>query len=345
MQSATATDVQVQPEKIGFLLLPRFSMLSLFSALEPLRVANRFGGELFSWHFFSVDGQAVTSSSGIPVAAESSIEQVDSFTTMFVCSSFEPEENLSKALLNWLRKLDRQGTVLGGIETGCYALAHAGLLAEHRVSLHWEARPAFEESFPKLLTSEQLYQCDAARLTCAGGISAMDMMLNFIQQRHGDELTGQVCEAFLHDGMRQSSQLQRMQTVERLGIRHADVAEVIELMEQNLEEPLTASELAQFSGMQLRQLERLFKKHCHDTPTRFYLRLRLERARQLLKHTQMTVVDVAVACGFRSPEYFSRRYRAVFGLAPREDRKLAPELSRMALNQNAVDDPAITVPL
>ena len=322
------------PEKIGFLLQPRFSMLSLFSALEPLRVANRFGGELFSWHFFSQNGESVTSSSGIPVAVENSIEQVNEFPTMFVCASFEPEAGLDKALLNWLRRLDRQGTVLGGIETGCYALAHAGLLDEHRVALHWEARPAFEESFPRLKTSEQLYQADDKRLTCAGGISAMDMMLHLIQNRHGDALTGQVCDAFMHDGMRQPGQLQRMQTVERFGVRHADVAEVIELMEQNLEEPLTASELASFSGVQLRQLERLFRKHCHDTPTRFYLRLRLERARQLLKQTQMTVVDVAVACGFRSPEYFSRRYRAVFGLAPREDRKMAPELSRMALGQD-----------
>ena len=105
-------------------------------------------------------------------------------------------------------------------------------------------------------------------------------------------------------------------------------------MESNIEEPLGASELAQYSGVALRKLERLFKEHCQDTPTGFYLRLRLQRARQLLKQTKMPVVAVAVACGFRSPEYFSRRYHQVFGMSPREDRKLAPELSRMALNKS-----------
>lgn len=316
-------------EKIGFLLLPKFSMLSLFCALEPLRVANRFGGELFSWHFVSIDGEAVISSSGIPVAVEASIDQVDYFATLFVCASYEPELCLDKKLLSWLKRLDRQGAVLGGLETGSYALAHAGLLDGHRVAMHWEAQPAFQESFPRLATTAQLYQADEKRLSCAGGISAMDMMLHLIRERYGNDLTAQVCETFMHDGVRQSHQLQRMQTVERFDVRHEAVGQIIELMEQNLEEPLSASELAELSGIGLRKLERLFKKHCHDTPTRFYLRLRLERARQLLKHTRMTVVDVAVACGFHSPEYFSRRYRSVFGCSPREDRKMDAEISRM----------------
>ena len=221
--------------------------------------------------------------------------------------------------------------MLGGIETGCYALAHAGLLDEHRVALHWEARPAFEESFPRLKTSEQLYQADDKRLTCAGGISAMDMMLHLIQNRHGDALTGQVCDAFMHDGMRQPGQLQRMQTVERFGVRHADVAEVIELMEQNLEEPLTASELASFSGVQLRQLERLFRKHCHDTPTRFLSAFTAGAGQAV---TEANPDDGSGCSGcLRFPVagiFLPPLPGGVFGMAPREDRKMAPELSRMA---------------
>ncbi|MFT5708238.1 MAG: transcriptional regulator GlxA family with amidase domain [Oceanospirillaceae bacterium] len=322
-----------QPERIGFLLQPRFSMVSLFSALEPLRVVNRFAGALFSWHFLSIDGDAVTSSSGIPVAAEAAIASDNEFSIIFVCASFEPEQTIDKRLINWLRHMDRKGSVLGGIETGCYALAHANLLEGHRIALHWEAKHAFEESFAHLETSEQLYQVDEKRITCAGGVSAMDMTLHLIQRQHGKALREQVCAAFMHDPMRESNQYQRLQTVQRLAIRHKDVAKVIDLMEQHIEEPLSATQLAVMSGIELRKLERLFKKHCHESPIAFYLRLRLERARQLLKQTKMSVVEVAVACGFRSPEYFSRRYHTVFGLAPREDRKLAPELSRMSLDK------------
>ncbi len=326
-------------ERIGFLLQPRFSMLSLFSALEPLRVVNRFAGSLFSWHFLSVDGEAVMSSSGIPVAAEQSIEGTDDsandsdFSIIFVCASFEPEQTIDKRLINWLRQMGRKGLVLGGIETGCYALAYANLLDNHAIALHWESKPAFKESFPHLETSDYLFQVDEKRITCAGGASSMDMMLHLIERQHGKVLSDQICASFMHEPMTQSNPLQRLQTVQRLGIRHADVAKVIEIMEQHLEEPLTALELVQKSGVEQRKLERLFKKHCHDTPIGFYLRLRLERARQLLQQTQMSVVAVAVACGFHSPEYFSRRYRKVFGMSPREDRKLAPELSRMSLNR------------
>lgn len=327
-------------ERIAFVLLPQFSMLSLFCALEPLRVVNRFAGEVFSWHFLSIDGQAVVSSSGIPVAAQQAISKTNTagghklgtgFATVLVCSSFEPELSINKDLLRWLKLMDRQGSVLGGIETGCYALAHAGLLNNHTSALHWEARAAFEESFPKLETSQQLYQVDAKRLTCAGGISAMDMMLHLIKNKHGEQLTEQVCTALIHERMRQADQIQPLQVIERYKIVHSEIINVIELMEKNIEEPLSASELAEFSGVALRKLERLFKKHCQATPTRFYLQLRLARARQLLKQTKMPVVAVAVACGFRSPEYFSRRYHLLFGLSPREDRQLAPELSRMAL--------------
>jgi AraC family carnitine catabolism transcriptional activator len=330
-------------ERIAFVLQPQFSMLSLFCALEPLRVVNRFAGELFSWHFLSVDGEDVVSSSGIPVAVEGGINDTNKaeciniakgFSTVFICASFQPEQSVTKALVTWLKQMDRMGVVLGGIETGCYALAQAGLMSEHTIALHWEAKAAFEESFPALQTSQQLYQVDEKRLTCAGGISAMDMMLHLIKTKHGEKLTDQVCTAFIHERMRHSNQIQPIQVVERYAITQPEIISVIELMESNIEEPLGASELAQYSGVQLRKLERLFKEHCHDTPTGFYLRLRLQRARQLLKQTKMPVVAVAVACGFRSPEYFSRRYHQVFGMSPREDRKLAPELSRMALNKS-----------
>lgn len=339
MAAAKATNeasiVAPKTERIGFLLQPRFSMLSLFSALEPLRVVNRFSGSLFSWHFLSIDGEPVMSSSGIPVAAEQSIESASAndFSIIFVCASFEPEQTIDKQLVSWLRLMGRKGLVLGGIETGCYALAYANLLDDHEIALHWESKLAFQESFPLLKTSEQLYQIDDKRITCAGGASSMDMMLDLIERKHGKVLSEQICAAFMHEPVAHSNALQRLQTVQRLGIRHADVARVIDIMEQHLEEPLTVAELVETSGIEQRKLERIFKQHCHDSPIGFYLRLRLERARQLLKQSQMSVVAVAVACGFHSPEYFSRRYRKVFGMSPREDRKLAAELSRMSLNR------------
>ena len=319
-----------QPERIGFVLLPQFAMLSLFCALEPLRVANRFGGDLYSWHFFSQDGEPVASSSGIPVAVEGDLEDLEHCSILIVDASFEPEAALTPGLLSRLKRLDRQGVMIGAMDTGCYALAHAGLLDDHRITLHWESLPAFQEAFPKIQTTTKLFEFNANRFTCSGGTAAIDMMLYMIRQRHGSELSRKVSDQFIHDRIRGAQDHQRLDAGRRLNIHHPQLVQVVEVMEQNLEDPLEISELATVVNLPLRRMQRLFRKQLNSTPTRFYLQLRLERARQLLRQTLMPVVEIGIACGFRSPEHFSRSYKAHFGESPRTDRKQDLELQRMA---------------
>ncbi|OMH29203.1 hypothetical protein BGP75_20620 [Motiliproteus sp. MSK22-1] len=308
-------------------------MLSLFCALEPLRVANRFGGDLYSWHFFSQDGEPVISSSGIPVAVETGLDGLERCSILIVDASFEPEASLTPELLSRLRQLDRKGMVIGAMDTGCYALAHAGLLENHRTTLHWESLAAFKEAFPKIRTTTKLFEFDENRFSCSGGTAAIDMMLHMIRQRHGAELSRKVSDQFIHERIRGTQDHQCLDAGRRLNIHHPQLVQVVEVMEQNLEEPLDISELATVVQLPLRCLQRLFHKQLNSTPTRFYLQLRLERARQLLRQTQMPVVEVGIACGFHSPEHFSRSYKSCFGLSPRTDRKQDLELQRMALQR------------
>ncbi len=324
------TEQRQETVRVGFLLLPQFAMLTLFCAIEPLRVANRFGGDLYSWHFFSVDGEPVAASNGIPVVVEGDLSAISNLSMLIVNASFEPEAVLNKKLVNRLRQLDDQGTWLGAMDTGVYALAYAGLLQDHQITLHWESLPAFQERFPKIRTSTKLYEFDGVRFSCSGGTAAIDMMLHIISQQHGQRLCDQVCEQVMHNRLRGRQDHQRLDTGLRLNIQHPALIQLVELMEKNLEEPLKPQELARLAGIPLRQMERLFSRHFNLSPSLFYLQLRLERARQLLKQTKMPVVEVAVACGFSSPEYFSRRYRIFFGTSPREDRKLDDELHQMA---------------
>jgi len=310
------------PEKLGFLLVPDFSMIGFFSAVEPLRVANRLCGRpLFSWHIFSVDGEPVQASNGMAIVADAPISAVERFPTVIVCASFEPERHAGKRLLAWLRRLDRQGARLGALDTGTRILAEAGLLDGHRATLHWEAVPAFVEQFPEVAVSQELFEIDRKRITCSGGTAAIDLMLHLIAARHGQGLAIEVSEQLLHARMRSPDDHQRIAVGQRLGVRHPKLIRIVEAMEDNLEEPLGLDQVAAIGGISRRQLERLFRGHLGDTPTGYYLKLRLRRARQFLEQTDMSVLGVSLACGFVSAPYFSRAYRALFGRAPRDDRR------------------------
>ena len=303
-----------------FLLMPGFSAIGFISAIEPLRVANRFRGELYRWHVLSADGGAVLASNGMSVNADGGLEPLKKGATLLVVAGFEPLEFATPALEHWLRRLDHDGVTLGAIDTGSFVLAQAGLLDGYRLTMHWEAIDAFKESYPALAVTQELFEIDRRRITCAGGTASIDLMLDLISQAHGPELAIQVSEQFVLGRIRPRKDHQRMQVASRYGIHNKKLVQVIGEMEQHSEPPLSTSQLALGINVTRRQLERLFRLHLNDTPRNFYLGLRLEKARQLLRQTDMSVLDISIACGFESPSYFTRSYRARFTCAPRQDR-------------------------
>jgi AraC family carnitine catabolism transcriptional activator len=307
-------------EDIHFLLLPQFSMLGLLSAIEPLRVANRFHGNLYRWHLLSIDGASVTASNGMSLEAEGACGEVGNARTVFVVAGFNPLQHATAALTQWLKKLDREGATLGGIDTGCFLLAEAGLFKQERLTLHWEATSAFQERYPRLNVTQELFEIDGRRISSAGGTASIDMMLDLIARRHGHELATQVSEQFVLGRIRDKTDHQRMQITARYGVHNKKIVQVIGAMERNLESPLSADELADVIAVTRRQLERLFRAQFQDTPSNFYLKLRLDRARQLLRQTDMSVMEIGVACGFESATYFARAYRNRYDVSPSHDR-------------------------
>ena len=310
------------PERLGFLLLPRYSMMAFFSAVEPLRIANRISGRpLYEWTLISEDGGPVTASNGMTLLADQAIDAVASLPSLAVCSGFEPEAHQSRTITRWLHRLDRAGCVLGGLDTGCVVLAAAGLLKGERVTLHWESLPAFRERFPTIATSEELYELGERRFSCAGGAAAMDMALEMIARRHGQALAIDVSEQLIHERMRTRRDQQRMTLARRLGTHRRHLVDAVALMERHLETPLTLTMVAKRSGVSSRQLQRLFEQELGATPRHWYLRLRLERARQLLAETDLDVLSVGLACGFTSASSFSRAFRHHFAKTPRQVRE------------------------
>src|SRR5579859_4859899 len=233
------------PEPIGVLLIPKFAAMAFFSAIEPLRVANRMAGrELFAWRSLSIDGGPVEASNGMRFMADGALAEAAAMPTLIVCSSFDPQLNESRQLLSALRRLSRAGVMLGALDTGAHILAKAGLLANETVTMHWEAVPGFREEFPEIEVSEELFEVGRGCFTCAGGTAALDMMLGMIGRKHGPALARAVSEQFIHDRIRSSSDHQRMERGVRLQITNRKALKIIDLMERNLEQPLDGPALA-----------------------------------------------------------------------------------------------------
>lgn len=313
--------VRADIKDYGFLLIPHFSMMCFSATIEPLRQANRASGKvLYRWHFLSPDGEPVQASNGVMVIPEGGLDTELDLDTIIVCCGINAERFRDTATFSWLRRQARKGVRIGGISTGAIVLARAGLLHGYRSTIHWEHLDNYCEEFPDLDVTNTLFEIDRDRFTCSGGIASLDLMHKLIERDHGTEVSGAVSEQFLHHHVRAADDPQRMALRERLGVSHAKLLNVLELMEANLEEPLSRAELAAVAGVSVRQLERLFKTYLGRTLGHHYLDLRLKRARLMLRQTSQSVLKVAVACGFVSASHFSRAYRQKFGQPPRADR-------------------------
>lgn len=312
----------VSPQRIGFVIVPSFSLIAFSSALEPLRMANRLRGErLYEWRVLSKDGAPVASSSGIVMTPDGDVSQAGDMDLVLVCAGEQVHLANDKPLLGSIRKLAQKRIPLGAICTGSYLLARAEVLNGYRATIHWENLASMREEFPDIVLSQELFEIDRDRYTCSGGTAPLDMMLNMIGTRHGADLAVAISEEFVCERIRGRNDRQRVPLRLHLGTSQPKLVEAVSLMEANIEEPMGLDELAQHVGLSRRQLERLFQKHLACVPTRYYLELRLAKARQLLLQTSMSIVDVAFASGFVSAPHFSKCYRDFYGIPPRDERR------------------------
>ncbi len=310
-----------KPHQFVFLLTPMFSMMAFAAAIEPLRLANRVSRRtLYTWKLVSETGQPVECSNSTTVMVDSALDELPRDATIVVCTGFELDRAASRPVLTWLRREARRGVGLGAVCTGAFVLAKAGLLDGKRATIHWENHAAFTEEFPEVELSNLLYVEDDGIMTSAGGTSSADMMLHMIAREHGPDMGSLIADTLIHTPVRGDHDEQRLSVPARIGVRHPKLVQIIQTMEQSTEEPISPADLAKSVGMSTRQLERLFRRYLNRSPKRYYMELRLEKARNLLLQTDMSVINVALACGFTSPSHFSKCYRAHFNRTPYRER-------------------------
>jgi transcriptional regulator GlxA family with amidase domain len=311
----------LNPTHIGFFLIPQFSMLSMSAAVEPLRIANRLSQRiLYEWSFYSQDRLPVRASNHIEVAATRDMTDTAGLDALIVVAGIDVKDHDDPILSKWLRRLSRQSITLGSTSTGSLLLARAKLLHQSPCTIHWENIDSFKEEFPLLNITGELYEMDTHFMTCSGGLSGLDMMLQLITQEHGLQLAKDVAEQCIHPSIREAHTHQRMATQTRLSIHHPGLIKTIELMQSQTEDPLPLAQLATAAGLSLRQMERLFKHHFGLRPAQYYLDMRLKKAQTLLQQTSLSTFAIATACGFNSTSYLAKRYRLKFLISPRQER-------------------------
>lgn len=314
-------DMHSTPQTFIFLLTENYSLLSYACAVEPLRLANwAMGEELYRWRLCAEDGQFAECSNGQRTLVDMGLEEIGRNDVLLICSGIDVKAATTKPLLQYLRREARRGIVIGGLCNATYIMARAGLLDNKRCTIHWDNRDSFVEEFPEIDLSQAIYTIDGNRYSSAGGSASADLMLKLIADQHGQELANRVADQMIYTTIRTDREEQRLSIPTRIGVRHPKLANVIRMMEENIEEPVSPSILAAEVGMSTRQLERLFRRYLNRSPKRYYMELRLQKAKNLLMQTDMTVINVALACGFTSPSHFSKCYRAHFSTTPYRER-------------------------
>ncbi len=313
------------PTRFGFLLLNNFTLISLSSAVEPLRMANRMcRKDYYAWRTISESGEAVSASDGLYVNVDAGIEDEASMNDLdmvIVCGGIQVEKNSSKPVSKWLKAAHQKGIGLGAICTGSYVLAEAGLLDGYRCSIHWENLAALTDLFPNVAVSRNVFTIDRNRYTSSGGTTPVDMMLHLISAQCGADISAGIAEQFIYERIRRPDDQQRVPLKHVIGHQSGKLVIAVELMEANIREPISQEDLASYVGLSRRQLQRLFQRYLMCAPSRYYLQLRLQRARELLRQTGMSLVEISAQTGFVSTSHFSKSYKTFYGHPPSAERQ------------------------
>ena len=306
------------PQHFLFALVEDFTHLAFASAVDPLRIANLLSGRaLYRWSYASRNGETATASDGTAIVVQHGFDTMPACDRVFVLSGIDMRHKDHRSLIAALRALDRNGrTAIGALCSGAYVLAKAGFLNGRQAAIHWEYHDAFMEEFREVNLVRNVFVADERYITASGGTATADLMLHLIEQDHGYDLSVAVADQMVYNAVRNASAAQKVSLQSRSGMRNAHLIRAIEIMRSHLEETVSPSAIARDIGISTRQLERLFGRYLNTAPKKYFMEMRLEKARHLLLQTEMSVTDVALACGFDNPGNFSRAYRTAFGLAP-----------------------------
>jgi len=302
--------------KLGVLLVPGYNFAEMSHIIEPLKVANhRLGHTLYEWQLFSLNGGPTMSSCGMQVetlalTAAWSLSQLDA---LVICATNTIYQLPVQGFTAPLKHLARSGALMGGVGTGAYYLYLSGLLDDCRWTI--DHRHLDELRQQGATPNRAIFNVNNNRFTCQGGSTSLDMMLHIIHLHHGKSVAIAVAEEMNCATLRTPKEHRLDNKINPYGWPNA-LQQVASLMENNIDEPLSLSEISQYAGLGKRQIQRLFKVYIGISPSTYYLEKRLNHAHKLLFESKYTVENIAIRCGFSSLPSFYKCYKKRFGLPP-----------------------------
>ncbi|MCP4316553.1 MAG: GlxA family transcriptional regulator [Hyphomicrobiales bacterium] len=306
-----------ETEKFTFLLLEDFSLLAFASAIEPLRIANLVSDrQLYGWTLAAENGETARCSNNSITQVDQGLIPLDRNDRLFVVSGIYVQARTTEEVCGHIRGQARRGVRLGAICSGAYVLAKAGLLKGVPCAIHWEFHDGFAESFPNVPLRKSVFVADQKIVTASGGAAAADLMLHLISIKHGSDLAIEVANQMVYNSVRPDTAEQKISFQSRHGMRNEKLAQAVRLMEDNIEEPLPPPVIADTIGITVRQLERLFGRYMNCSPKKYYVDMRLQKARNLLMQTEDSITAISVACGFNSTAHFTKAFKTQFGAPP-----------------------------
>lgn len=282
--------------------------------------------ELYRWSVLTLDDEPVASSAALEIRPTLPFERARKLDMLFVCAGVHVKDAWNPLLGRSLRRLAATSLHLGALCTGTYLLAKSGVLNDHRCTIHWENIGSLREEFPQLKVTDELFEIDRRRYTCAGGTAPLDLMLFLVRRDYNRETAAAISEQFTIDRVRDLGEPQYISVRNQAPGAPEYLNEAVLLMRNNISEPLFVEEIARYLNVSTRQLERAFQQHFHHSPSHYYLRLRLTAARNLLRHTGTTVRGIAIETGFKSLQHFSKCYHEYFKIRPTQERARYSEL-------------------
>lgn len=314
-----------KPLSIGILIFPGFPMACLTSCIEPLRAANEISGEdAFRWKVIAEDAAPVASSAGVTFAPDQKLAEVEELDILlFTASPNERFKNPSHANAA-LQRILRRKTRLGAISGGVFALARTGLTGDNPMSVHWCYEAAFQTEFPDIPIQSTVICEDGALTTISGASAVFDHMLTLIEDHLGGDIMAEVACWFQHPFVRSATTDQKtpaFATAKSQDLLPKQVASAIQHFAEHIESPIQIAEVAEAVGVSTRSLERSFKDATGQSPLKYYRKMRMNQARQLVLYSNTPVTEVAYMVGYATPGAFLRHYRESFGVTPIGDRR------------------------
>jgi transcriptional regulator GlxA family with amidase domain len=312
------------------LLLPGFELNELSALTEAFERANRvLCKRLFDWHLASLDGAPVRAAGGLAIPVARSARAGDQ-RHLFLLSAYGGTDLARHGLSALLCRRYAIGARIAGIGGAAALLAESGLLKERTCAAHWSLADALLERARNLDIADRLYAIDERIATCAGRDATLDFALRLIADAAGDRPARIVADSLNHARPREAGERQ-LSELEFSGQRGANaVAQTVAAMRRRMSEGEDLDGIAAQSGVSQRQLQRLFRRHLGMTPTQYFLKARLQRARHLLQYSTLSVTEIAIATGFASISHFTRRYTELYGRTPTAERGRAPRRARNA---------------